>query len=147
MTCLLTMIVLSFINIVMRNTTGGGIAWADKLLINLVLWVGILGGAVASKDNNHITIDVVSNFIPVRYHKYLNAITNCFAAFICAVLAYEAYNLVAQIEYPAHQVFILHIQTWIPMAIMPFGLALMSFRFARLMILDIIKIIKKREEI
>ena len=60
-TCLLVMIILAFANITMRNTIGGGIVWADKLLINLVLWVAVLGGAIASKDNDHITIDVISN--------------------------------------------------------------------------------------
>ena len=140
--CLVVMIVLAFANITMRNTIGGGIVWADRLLINLVLWVGILGGTIASKDNNHITIDVVSNFVPKKYHKYFNVVTNCFAAIVCGMLAYSAYHLVATIEYPGHQEFIPHVETWVPMIVMPFGFAVMCFRFARLTFLDILNIFK-----
>ncbi len=141
-TCLVVMVVLAFVNIVIRNTIGGGIVWADKLLINLVMWVAMLGGAIASKDKNHITIDIVSTFTPKKYHKYFNVFTNSFAAVVCGLLTYSAYLLVATIEYPDHKEFIPHVESWVPMAVIPFGFALMTFRFARLMILDVYHIIK-----
>jgi len=145
-TCLLIMIILAFANITMRNTIGGGIIWADKLLINLVLWVAMLGGAIASKDNNHITIDVVSNFVPQKYHKYFRVLTNCFAAIVCGFLTFAAYQLVATIEYPEHKSFIPYVESWVPMTVLPLGMLVMTFRFARLMILDIVNIFKGGDE-
>ncbi len=143
-TCLVVMVVLAFANITMRNTIGGGIVWIDKVLINLVLWVAMLGGAIASKTNDHIRIDILTPLIPAQYHKYFRVFTSCFAGIVCAILAYEAYQLVATIEYPEHREFMPYIQTWIPMAIMPVGFALISIRFFRLMIEDAIKIIRGR---
>jgi TRAP-type C4-dicarboxylate transport system permease small subunit len=146
-TCLVVMVVLAFFNIIARNFGGGGIAWADKVLINLVLWVAMLGGAIASKSNDHIKIDIVSPFVPAQYHKYFNVFTQFFAGIVTAILCYEAYQLVATIEYPEHREFIPHIQTWMPMAIMPFGFALMSIRFFRFSIEAGIKIFKGRDAI
>ncbi len=145
-TCLLVMIIMAFLNITLRNIGGGGIVWVDKLLINLTLWIAVIGSAISTKSNGHITIDVVSSFVPDQYHKYIHIITNLFAAVVCGFLTFHAYQLVAIIEYPAHQEFIPHIQTWVPIAIMPFGFAIMSLRFARLIVADLMDIISPRRE-
>jgi len=144
--CLVAMILLAFTNILIRNTVGGGIVWADKLLINLVLWLAVLGAAAAGRDNRHVTIDIVTNFVSERRAKYCHVVTNCFAAVICALLTYHSALLVATIEYPEHKSFLPHVESWVPMAIFPFGFALMTFRYVRHMILDIGRIRAGGEE-
>lgn len=141
-TCLVVMILLAFINFALRNTIGGGIVWADKLLINLVLWVAVLGGAKACQNGSHITIDVVSNIIPKKYHPYFRVLTRCFSAVVCGFLAFAAWQLVTTIEYPEHKTFIPYVESWVPMVVMPLGMLVMTFRFTRLMVLDVVNILK-----
>jgi TRAP-type C4-dicarboxylate transport system permease small subunit len=58
------MISLAFAQIVLRNGFDGGIVWADSLLRIMVLWIALIGAVVASRDQRHINIDLISRFLP-----------------------------------------------------------------------------------
>ena len=60
---LTVMILLAFSQIVLRNFFATGIDWADSLVRYLVVWVGFVGAAIATKEGKHITIDVLSRWI------------------------------------------------------------------------------------
>ena len=63
-TILLTMmILLAFSQIVLRNFFATGISWGDSLVRYLVLWVGFIGAAIATREGKHINIDVVSRWL------------------------------------------------------------------------------------
>ena len=52
--------------IIMRNLFGSGFIWGDDLVKVIVLWVGFLGAAYASRDAKHINIDIISRFLPAQ---------------------------------------------------------------------------------
>jgi TRAP-type C4-dicarboxylate transport system permease small subunit len=54
------MILIAFLQIVLRNLFATGFTWGDPLVRNLVLWVGFIGAAIATREGKHISIDVVS---------------------------------------------------------------------------------------
>jgi TRAP-type C4-dicarboxylate transport system permease small subunit len=58
--CLLSMVVLSALQILLRNVFGAGVLWIDPLLRYLTLWIGFLGAALAAAEGRHIQIDVLS---------------------------------------------------------------------------------------
>ena len=60
------MIGLAFTQIVLRNGFSGGIIWADGLIRILVLWIGLVGAMVASRNGNHINIDIITKYLPDR---------------------------------------------------------------------------------
>ncbi|NVM57446.1 MAG: TRAP transporter small permease subunit, partial [Desulfobacterales bacterium] len=53
------MIGLAFLQIVLRDFFSTGLLWADPLLKNLVIWVGLVGASIATREDKHITIDVI----------------------------------------------------------------------------------------
>jgi len=59
---LLTMISLAVSQIVLRNGFDTGITWADSLLRVLVLWIALIGALVATRQQQHINIDLISRF-------------------------------------------------------------------------------------
>ena len=62
--CLLSMmIILSFGQMVSRNLFHYALIWGDTFLRQLVLWTGFLGASLAVRQNKHISIDVISNFL------------------------------------------------------------------------------------
>ncbi len=66
-TILLTMMILTaFFQIVLRNFFDTGISWGDSLVRYLVVWVGFIGAAIATKEGKHISIDVVSRWLTDR---------------------------------------------------------------------------------
>ena len=61
---LLAMVVLSTLQIVLRNLFGIGLLWVDPLLRYATLWIGFLGAAVAAAEGRHIQIDVLTHILP-----------------------------------------------------------------------------------
>ncbi len=57
-----TMIVLASTQILLRNLFDSGFVWIDPLLRVLVLWLGLIGATVATRNNRHIRIDLLTRF-------------------------------------------------------------------------------------
>lgn len=126
---LLTMIALAVSQIVLRNAFDTGITWADSLLRILVLWIALIGALVATRQQQHINIDLISRFLPVTAKRFVSAIVALFSAAVCAMLAYYCFDFV-KMEYEAPAMAFANIPTWWCESIMPIGFALMAIRFA-----------------
>ncbi|MFT6012233.1 MAG: TRAP-type C4-dicarboxylate transport system permease small subunit, partial [Candidatus Azotimanducaceae bacterium] len=61
---LLAMLLIALGQIVLRNGFDSGVLWAESFARILVLWVAMLGAMVATRENNHISIDAVSRYLP-----------------------------------------------------------------------------------
>ena len=57
------MIALAAVQIFLRNFFGAGIIWGDVLVRVLVLWIGLIGAMIATRQNKHISIDLVARFL------------------------------------------------------------------------------------
>lgn len=125
---LLTMIGLAVSQIVLRNLFDTGITWADSLLRILVLWIALIGALVATRQQQHINIDLISRFLPVSAKRFVSAIVALFSAAVCAMLAYYCLDFV-KMEYEAPSMAFANVPTWWCESIMPIGFALMSMRF------------------
>lgn len=124
----LVMILLAASQIALRNFWGGGVVWIDPLLRVMVLWVGLLGAMAATRRNNHITVDVLSRFLPPALKRTSQWITGSFAALICMVLTWHGARFVAM-EYEAGTVLFSGIPAWCCELIIPLGFGVMALRF------------------
>ncbi len=124
----LAMILLAASQIVLRNVWGVGLVWADPLLRVMVLWVGLLGAMAATRHNNHITVDVLSRFLPPLLKRAGQWVTGIFASAVCAVLAWHGARFVAM-EYEAGTILFSGIPAWCCELIIPLGFAVMALRF------------------
>jgi len=125
---LLTMISLAVSQIVLRNGFDTGITWADSLLRVLVLWIALIGALVATRQQQHINIDLISRFLPVTAKRFVSATVALFSAAVCGMLAYYCFDFV-KMEYEAPSMAFASIPTWWCESIMPIGFGLMSLRF------------------
>ncbi len=64
---LIVMVSVSFINIITRYLPGISFASSEELVVNLFVWLTMLGGVVAVKHKAHISITFIVRKIPVRY--------------------------------------------------------------------------------
>ncbi|MFN3586971.1 MAG: TRAP transporter small permease [Moraxellaceae bacterium] len=122
------MIGIAVTQIVLRNGFDGGLLWGDAFLRVLVLWIGLAGALVASRDRRHISIDVVGRFLPAVAARAASALTSLFTAVVCAALGWYALEFV-KVEYEAPTLAFGTVPTWACAAIMPFGFGLMALRF------------------
>ena len=81
LTLVVTMVVLSFSQLVLRNLGVGGMAWSDGALRVNVLWLAMFGALRASRLQNHISIDLLSHYVSGTLQKILHFIVSlCCAA-------------------------------------------------------------------
>jgi len=103
----------------------------------LVIWVGFAGGAVAAHQGRHINIDIVTRFLKGWPRRIAMCAVWLIGVAISLLLLQTAFSYVFSSEQsllaegkaaisigqPGHG---LDIPTWIPAAIMPIGLALVT---------------------
>ena len=122
------MILLAFLQIVLRNFFSTGLDWGDLLLRNLVLWIGFIGATLATREGKHINIDVVSRWLPSLGKNIVTLIIHLFSFFICCLLTYATLKFIKNESQMENRTF-LNIPAWIPEMILPITFTLMTFRF------------------
>ena len=122
------MILLAFLQIVLRNFFSTGLDWGDSLLRNLVLWIGFIGATLATREGKHINIDVISRWLPSLGKNVVTLITHLFSFSICCLLTYAALKFIKNEVQMGNRTF-LNIPAWIPELILPMTFGLMTFRF------------------
>jgi len=125
---LMVMIVLAVLLIVMRNLFDSGLVWGDELLRILVLWLCLVGAMAASRDDNHLAIDVVSRFLPPWLQQAVRVLTDLFTALLCGVIAWHAWSFV-RLEAEFGSTVLGSWPAWIAQAILPLGFGLISYRY------------------
>lgn len=123
------LMLLAVTQIVMRLFFSSGFVWTDELLKLIVLWITLVASIAASRSNRHLRIDVLSHFVPERFARWPRLIVDGFAAFVCAVLAWQAYRYV-QLTIEFEDTVLIDVPAWMAYSILPFSFAIMSYRFA-----------------
>lgn len=134
------MILLATLQIVMRNGFDAGFIWADETLRLMVLWLAMAGAVAAARADKHISIDVLSRFLPLRGRALARIITNLFTSAICGLLAWHAWRFVSQSREFEDQL-LGNLPAWWFQIVMPVAFALMSWRYLTLLVVDIATLI------
>lgn len=135
------MILISFLQIVLRNIFATGISWADPLVRNLVLWVAFIGAAIATREGRHITINAIPRWMPPRGKAIIGVITQLFSFLICGLLTFAAVKFVRN-EAIMGSITFLGIPAWVPQIILPITFGLMAIRFGLRSLKDLSTLIK-----
>jgi len=125
---LTAMIVLSGAQIVLRNIFESAILWAGPLLRVAVLWVGMIGAMVATRNDRQISVDAVSRFLPPRWKARVRVLTDLFTAGASAVVSWSAYRLMLD-DRAAGGVEIAFVPVWVCEAILPVAFAVIAMRY------------------
>jgi TRAP-type C4-dicarboxylate transport system permease small subunit len=123
-----SMILIAFLQIILRNVFSTGLVWGEPLVRNLVLWIGFVGATLATKEEKHITINLVPTGLPSQGKNFIVLMTRLFSFSICLLLTYAALKFIRNEAEMGNTAF-LNIPTWIPGMILPMTFGLMTFRF------------------
>ena len=137
---LLAMVSLAFSQIMMRNFLGTGNIWLDPLLRVLVLWVGLLGALVATRQNKQISVDVLTRFLSPWLKAISDIITRTFAAIVSAIIAWHSFLFLID-EWNSGVMAFASVPAWLPESIIPFGFSVIALRYAIQVIAQIGKVI------
>lgn len=125
---LLALLLLAVVQIGMRLFFETGLSWAESLSRMGVLWVALLGALGATRNRQHIMIDVFQRLSGPRTRRVLWTVTQFAAAVVAGLLAWFGAGLVG-LERESPVPFVLGIPSWVPMLALPLGFGLMSLRF------------------
>ena len=124
----IVMVLFGFLQILLRNFFSYSIFWIDPILRHSVLWVALLGASIATKEDRHISIDLLSEKVSPRIRSWLQAGTHLFAAMVSWLLVWPAIQFVRE-EYEVGKILAFGIPIWVSQTIMPVMLAVMGLRF------------------
>ena len=122
------MIFLAGLQIIMRNVFSTGITETDSLLKILVLWVGMLGAVVASRERKHISIDILTRYVSDTTRRYVEVLIDVFVVFICSLLATHSMRMLL-VDYEAKTIAFSGVPTWLLESILPFAFAVITLRY------------------
>ena len=125
---LLVMLSMALLQIIMRNFFDSGFLWAESFLRVLVLWIAMLGAMVATRERNHINIDLISRFAKSDLMTWVSILTHLFSALVCAVCAFDAVSYI-QYEFEDGTIAFGVVPVWICQSIVPVGFGIMALRF------------------
>jgi C4-dicarboxylate transporter DctQ subunit len=123
-----SMILIAFLQIVLRNLLSTGLSWGDPVVRNLVLWIGFIGATLATREGKHINIDVLSRWMPPLGKSLVEFLTQLFSFFICGLLTFAAWKFIRN-EAQMGTIAFLGIPAWVPEIILPLVFGLMALRF------------------
>lgn len=130
---LVAMIALAGSQIVLRNLFDTGISWSDPVLRVLVLWVGMLGAMIATQQDKHIRIDLLSRYLSPAWHRHAAQLNNLFSAMVCGLLAWHSGRFV-YFEWQDGSTLVSNVPAWLAESVLPFGFAVMALRFSVLLL-------------
>ena len=134
---------LGLLQVIERNVLASGIFWADELLQHMVLWLGFLGASLATREHRHLSIDVLSHFLPTRWQLGLGLLVNTAALVLCTLLVQAAWGLVRS-EYTAGTVLTFGVPAWLAQSILPLGFGAITLRFALRLVETLLRLVQPK---
>jgi len=89
---LAAMVLLVFLNAVLRYAASSGITQAEELSRYFFVWTSFLGTIVAFKDNKHVGVDIVITKLTGKVRLVVDIIGYLLMMFVVAIMAWGGYN-------------------------------------------------------
>jgi C4-dicarboxylate transporter DctQ subunit len=125
------MTLVTFSQVVARYVFNTGVVWALELTVYLFAWLVLFGMSYGIKVHAHLGVDAFVKLFPSRMQRIFGLLA------VAAGLIYGAILLIGSWQY-VWKLFKIGIESedlpipqWVPMAILPIGVALLIFRLAQ----------------
>jgi C4-dicarboxylate transporter DctM subunit len=123
------MVVLPLLEIGARRVLGVGVPASGPIVQHLVLWVALLGGAIAARDDKLLAL-AAGTFIPEgRWRRAAAIVSGAVASCIAGLLAWGAVQLVLT-ERETGSTIGAGIPVWTTQLVLPIGFVLIALRLA-----------------
>ncbi len=122
------MILLAATQIVLRNLFDSGFVWIDPLLRVLVLWLGLIGATVATRNNKHIRIDLLTRLFEPNTHRLIQSFVGQVSAWTCLLVAWFGFGWI-RLDYADGVTAFAGIPAWLLEVIIPLSFTLIGVRY------------------
>ena len=139
MLCMGVMMTLLFIQVVSRYVFGHSITWTEEISIILFIlsvYIGAIGG---TRRGQHLKIELLTSALNPKGQAICQILSDIAFIVVNCFLCVGSYSVVSNLHHYGMETAITHLPMWIPYAIIPLALVLISVRLLQ----DIIMQIKK----
>lgn len=130
---LLGMVALGSLQILLRWTGEGSFVWGDEAIRLMVLWIAMIAGIAAAREDRHISIDVLSRLLPPRGKALAATLVALFSMTVCLTLTWYSVEMV-RFAIEDGDVLLDGLPAWWFQSILPAGFGLISWRYLILLI-------------
>ena len=139
---LTAMLCFCFVLVILRNIFGSGSMPMDALAKDFVLWITLLGAAMAVKNRRNLNIEVLNRLVPESKKKYLKVLLSLMSMLVCIAVG-TASALFIDSEKESRDMVLWNLPVIIIEMILPIGYALISLHFLTELIEDLEKLLEK----
>lgn len=135
----LSMTLLGFINVVVRNLSNYSLASTQELVINGMVLLTVFGAAIAAKKGQHLAVTVLYDIAPRSFKRVLVLLSTLLIIFTLVLCTVFTVNLLAN-QYSSGVVSsALQIPQWYYTLIVPLGFVMLMIRQIELAIAEIMR--------
>lgn len=140
---LVAMVLLAFVQILLRNVFGIGLIWIEPLVRQMLLWVALVGAMVATREHHHITVDAVSRFVSGRVRNLVAFVCDAFASVVCGLMTYACFQVFfMEFQDPKLGQIMTGLPVWASLLTLPLAFGVMTLRFFRFSLLSLRKTVR-----
>ncbi len=126
-TIIVGMVLLAFLQVILRDFFNTGIMWADVVLRHMVLWTGMLGGVLATRQMRHIGIDLFPRLVGKTLKKVISISGNIFVLVVAYYLMRASASFV-EVERQFRSMLFNDIPSWWGEIILPIGFGMIALQ-------------------
>jgi TRAP-type C4-dicarboxylate transport system permease small subunit len=130
------MLGIAALQVLLRLFLHTGIIWGDIAARHMVLWVGFFGAYMATREDKHFHIDVLTRFLHPKLKAWFSAFSDLFAIVICFFM-YQASMTFVEVGMDADSMLFLKVSQRAAAMIVPLGFGLIMIQFLLRMIENI----------
>ena len=126
------MTLVTFSQVVARYVFNTGVVWALELTVYLFAWLVLFGMSYGLKVHAHLGVDAFVKLFSGRVQRIFALIAVAAGLVYCAILLIGSWQYISKLFAIGIESEDLPIPQWVPMAILPIGVALLMYRFAEI---------------
>jgi len=93
MVLLVAMVVLVFLNVVLRYGFSSGIHWSEEISLVIVIWFTFIAMALGVKENLHINVSILPKKLPKAFFTVLDCIRDVLVVAIGGIMIFYGWKL------------------------------------------------------
>ena len=132
------MLGIAALQVLLRLFLHTGIPWGDIAARHMVLWVGFFGAYMATREDKHFHIDILTRFLHPKLKAWFAAFSDLFAIVICYFMLQASLTFVS-VGMDADSMLFLQVPQRAVAIIVPLGFGLILIQFLLRMIENIVR--------
>ena len=130
---LVMMVLLVFIEVIMRFGFGTGFMWAQELTLLISAWFVLFGVSYGLKVGAHIGVDAIVKLLPHLWQRIVSSLAVLLSLVYCGLFLYGGWIYLAKMKKIGIELEDMEFPAWIAHSILFIGILFLTVRLAQLL--------------